>query len=81
MSQTLQIVAAKDLGGETRAGDLSKWPVPEKSGERTHLACCFRHPAGNVSQRLSAQCAAKHSSNMKALKTLGRKADAVGLPT
>ncbi len=54
--------------------------------ERTHLACCSRHLAGNFSQRVPSRGAAKHtchiaSVDMEALKVLGGKADVVGLPT
>ncbi len=69
----------RNLGSVTRSGNFSKWPCAgEARGERTHLACCFRHLAGNVSQRVASRGAPNiratpHSSDVEVLMAVGRK--------
>jgi hypothetical protein len=63
----------RNLGAETQSCNFSKRPVLEKPGERTHLACCFRHLAGNVSQRVASRGATKHSGDVEVLMAVRRK--------
>ncbi len=45
-----------------------RWPVPGKLGERTHPACCLRHLAANVSQRMTSG-----PTDVGVLMAVGRK--------